>query len=260
MRVMSSTSNKVRVKDVSKKFGDFQVLKKINFDVLKNEFLCVLGPGGCGKTIMLRIIGGLLPPTTGTVLIDEEKVDLTKHILGYVFQEPACLPWKTVWDNVKIGFDVRNKVLKKDIPKEEVNKKITQVLKLVGLSGFEDYFPIQISGGMKQRVVIARAFAVEPNLLLMDEPFGHLDAQTRYFMEEETLRIWEELKRTVIFVTNNIEEAIYLADRIIVLSKRPAEIKAEYKIDIPRPRKYTDSKFLKLRKDIESITEITLVK
>ncbi|MGC8839323.1 MAG: ABC transporter ATP-binding protein, partial [Anaerolineae bacterium] len=168
------------------------------------------------------------------------------------FQNIALFPWKTVLGNVEMGPRLRGE------DKEERRKRALYYIKLVGLDGFENHFPHQLSGGMKQRVGIARAYCNNPEVLLMDEPFGHLDAQTRYLMEQEVLRIWQEARRTVIFVTNNIEEAVYLADRIIVLSACPATVKAEYTITLPRPRNYTDPIFLKMRQEISEKMDLAL--
>lgn len=238
--------------EVDKSFGNLHILDNISFKVKENEFLCIVGPSGCGKTVLMDIITGLIPPTKGKVSIDGEKINFSKHKVGMVFQEPSCLPWRTVWDNIKFGLEINN------VPEEEIKKKIPKLLEIVGLTGFENYYPNQISGGMKQRVALARAFITEPDLLVMDEPFGALDAQTRYFMQSEVLKIWQEMKTTVIFVTNNIEEAIYLGERVLVLSPPPAKIKAEILIDLPRPRDVTDQAFLDLRKEVTDYYEVKL--
>lgn len=169
-----------------------------------------------------------------------------------VFQTTCLFPWLTVMGNVEYGPKVRG------VGKKERQKKAQHYIDLVGLQGFEKHFPVKLSGGMKQRVGIARAYCNEPMVMLMDEPFGHLDAQTRYLMQEDLMKIWEREKRTVIFVTNNIEEALYLADRILVLTNCPTKVKAEYPIDLPRPRDYTDPDFLKLRREISQIVDRTL--
>lgn len=229
--------------DVTKRFGGFPVLEDVRFDVRHNEFLCIAGPSGCGKTTLLQSIAGITPISHGKVLLNGEAIDLHKHNIAYVFQEPSCLPWRTVEDDVRIGFEFRSNG-------ENFDDRVTEVLKTVGLSGFENYYPNQLSGGMKQRVAIARAFAAQPDLLLMDEPFGHLDAQTRYFMQIAVRKIWEAMKATVVFVTNDVEEAVYLGDRVFVLSALPARIKAEIPIDLPQPRDMTDKTFLQIRKTI----------
>ncbi|MCE5242236.1 MAG: ABC transporter ATP-binding protein [Syntrophobacteraceae bacterium] len=236
--------------DISKRFSEMDVLRDIRFEVEENEFLVVVGPTGCGKTTLGNILSGLEKPTEGSVKIRGEVVDPHVHNISYVFQEPSCIPWYTMIQDVTMGL-----VIKKVDPVRTKQRGL-DVIKLVGLEGFEDYYPWQISGGMKQRVAIARAYATDPDLLIMDEPFGHLDAQTRYLMQIEIMRIWEQEKKTVIFITNNIEEAVYLAGRIIILSKLPARIKGEYKIDLERPRDLTSPEFLKLRAEITQQCEV----
>jgi ABC-type nitrate/sulfonate/bicarbonate transport system ATPase subunit len=236
--------------DMSMKFDNLSVLEDIKFKVHENEFLVVVGPTGCGKTTLARLLGGLIKPTSGHVTMDGEDVNPKVHNISFVFQEPSCIPWRTLWDDISMGLEI------KGAEPQTAEMRTKEVIKLVGLDGFEEYFPKQISGGMKQRVAIARAYATNPDFLLMDEPFGHLDAQTRYLMQIEIMKIWEKEKKTVAYITNNIEEAVYLATRIIVLSKLPAKIKVEYKIDLPRPRDLTGQEFLKLRAEITEQCEV----
>lgn len=224
--------------------GSFQVLKDLSFDVQENEFLVIFGPGQCGKTTLLYMLAGLENCTSGQILHNGNPVKQPDPSRAVVYQTMALFPWMTVWNNVGFGPKVRK------IDKEIRDKNIQRFIDLVGLTGFEKSYPIQLSGGMKQRVGIARAYCSDPDVLLMDEPFGHLDAQTRYMMQEALEQIWESEKRTVVFVTNNIEEALYLADRIILMTDCPSRIKEEYKIDLPRPRNLMDKKFLLLRKEI----------
>lgn len=242
----------VHLDNISKSFVSrktiFEAVNHVTIDVYKNEFLVLLGPGQCGKTVLLNMVSGLETPTEGKV----EFINSSSTDLGFVFQKTAVLPWKTVMENVELPLEL------KGVPKEERRKRAQYLIELVGLKGFENSLPKQLSGGMKQRVGIARAYCNNPQVLLMDEPFGALDAQTRYQMEEEVLRIWEQEKRTVIFVTNNIEEAVYLADRIIVLSKCPATVKEVYEISLPRPRDYVDAEFLRIREAIEANTDLAL--
>lgn len=226
------------------KTGDFQVLKELSFDVKENEFLVIFGPGQCGKTTLLYMLAGLEECTGGQILHNTEEVKGPDPSRAVVYQTMALFPWMTVWNNVGFGPKVRK------TDKETCDKRIQRFIDLVGLTGFEKSYPIQLSGGMKQRVGIARAYCSDPDVLLMDEPFGHLDAQTRYMMQEALEQIWEKEKRTVVFVTNNIEEALYLADRIILMTDCPSHIKEEYKIDLPRPRSLVDEEFLRLRKEI----------
>ncbi len=242
----------VHLENISKSFVSrktiFEAVNHVTIDVYKNEFLVLLGPGQCGKTVLLNMVSGLETPTDGKVeFLNSDSTDV-----GFVFQKTAVFPWKTVMENVELPLEL------KGVPKEERRKRAQYLIELVGLKGFENALPKQLSGGMKQRVGIARAYCNNPQVLLMDEPFGALDAQTRYQMEEEILRIWEQEKRTVIFVTNNIEEAVYLADRIIVLSKCPATVKEVYDISLPRPRDYVDPEFLRIREAIEANTDLAL--
>ena len=224
----------------------------ISLDVYDNEFLVLLGPGRCGKTVTLNMIAGLEQPVEGTIEVDGEPIHGSDERIGMVFQKLALMPWKTVMENVEFGLKVKGVAKKK---RREIAQKY---IDLVGLQGFEKSYPNQLSGGMKQRVGIARAYTNNPEILLMDEPFGQLDAQTRYAMQDEVLRIWESEKRTVVFVTNNIEEDIYLADRIVLLSNYPAKVKAVYDIDLPRPRDAVSEAFLQLRRTISDNTDLAL--
>lgn len=230
----------------------FKAVDKIDLQVMENEFLILFGPGQCGKTTIINMIAGLESSTGGTVSVDGKTVKEAGPDRGVVYQSVALFPWYTTLGNVEYGLKM------KGVPKKERQERAMHYIKLVGLEGFENTYPVKLSGGMKQRVGIARAYCIEPKVLLMDEPFGALDAQTRYLMQEEIQRIWQRERRTVIFVTNNIEEAIYLADRILVLNNCPTGVKAEYKIDLPRPRNYTDKEFLHIRKEITAIMDKTL--
>jgi ABC-type nitrate/sulfonate/bicarbonate transport system ATPase subunit len=230
--------------NVTQRFGDLLVLDRLRFSIKDKEFLCLLGKSGCGKTTVANLMAGLIPCTEGRVTINGVPVDPRRHELAFVFQEPSLWPWRTVRDNIKIGLEI------KGVPREEIDRRIREMVDLVGLKGFEDYYPYQISGGMKQRVAIARAFAVDADLILMDEPFAALDAQTRATMQAEVLRIWEKRTTTVVFVTHSLEEAVYLAQRIIVLSEKPASIKASFTVDLPRPRDFAHPGFVALRKQL----------
>jgi len=251
--------NKVilKINNLSKTFEDkkgnaIKAVDQVSFDVYDNEFLVLLGPGQCGKTVMLNIIAGLLEPDEGEVRLDGEVVNGHDPRIGMVLQKTALMPWKTVMENTEIGPKWRG------VPKKERRIKAKSYIDLVGLSGFENSYPAQLSGGMKQRVGIARAYTNDPEILIMDEPFGALDAQTRYSMEEEVARIWQQEKRTVIFVTNNIEEACYLGDRIILFSERPARIKEIYVNNLPRPRDMVSDEFMKLRTKISDNTDLAI--
>lgn len=229
--------------------GEHEVIRNLSFSAEENEFLVLFGPGQCGKTTIIDMVAGFESATTGEILAAGKKVDRPDVSRGVVFQSISLFPWMTAMQNVEYGLKI------KGIKKKERRERAQKYIDLVGLGGFEKSFPVQLSGGMKQRVGIARAYCNEPEVMLMDEPFGALDAQTRYMMQEELQRIWSTEKRTVIFVTNNIEEAIYLADRIIVLTNCPATVKKEYVIRMPRPRNLVSEEFLALRKEITGILD-----
>lgn len=243
-------------KNVKKSFetdrGIVDVIGHIDLTVSENELLVLFGPGQCGKSTLINVLSGLEIASAGEVIVNGKKVNKPGSERGVVYQTTALFPWLTVMGNVEYGPKSRG------IGKKERREKAQHYIDLVGLTGFEDAFPSKLSGGMKQRVGIARAYCNEPVVLFMDEPFGHLDAQTRYLMQEELMRIWEAEKRTIVFVTNNIEEAVYLADRIVVMTNCPTSIKAEYQINLPRPRDYVDPQFLKLREEISAVVDKTL--
>ncbi len=224
----------------------------VSFDVYDGEFLVLLGPGRCGKSVLLNLISGLMTRDSGNIYLDNELITGANPNIGMVFQKTGLLPWLTVMENVTFG--PRNRGVLKD----EYIKTAQYFIDLVKLTGFENHYPYQLSGGMKQRAGIARAYANEPKILIMDEPFGALDAQTRYSMQNEVQNIASQDKRTVIFVTNNIEEALLLGDRIILFTNYPAKIKEIYDITIPKPRDTMDSKFLELRKIISNNTDLAL--
>ncbi len=226
---MAERKIKVRVNE-SHRYGDLKVHDQVKFDVYENEFLCVCGQSGCGKTTLLDILSGLQKPTEGEVLIDGKPVDPKKQNISFVFQEPSNLPWLTLWENVATGLRI------KKYPADQIRSIVDDIIGVVGLRGYEKYYPHQISGGMKQRVAIARAFATDADVILMDEPFVSLDQHTREKMQQEILNIWEHRKRTVIFVTHNLEEAVFLGDRVVILSNKPASVKDTITIDLPRPR------------------------
>ncbi|MDF2513098.1 MAG: transporter related protein [Herbinix sp.] len=232
--------------------GDVHVIDKIDIRVRENEFLVLFGPGQCGKSTLINCMAGLERATQGEVRINDKIVDRPGPARGVVYQRMALFPWLTVMGNVSYGLKM------KKVPKKERLERAQYYINLVGLQGFENSYPAQLSGGMQQRVGIARAYCIEPEVLFMDEPFGHLDAQTRYLMQEDLMKIWEHEKRTIVFVTNNIEEAIYLADRVVVMTNCPTKIKREYEINLPRPRDYVDKEFLKLREEISSIVDKTV--
>jgi len=226
----------IKLENVYKSFGKLEVLDNINLKIEKGEFAVIWGPSGCGKSTLLKIISSLEKPTKGNVVIGKNKVS------SFIFQDIALFDWRNVEDNISFGLEIKK-------GKEKKNK-IKKMIDFVGLNGFEKYYPFEISGGMKQKVALARALAVEPENILMDEPFSSLDAITQKKMREELIKIWDKTKKTIVFVTHNIEEALFLADKIIVLSKRPAKIIGEYKIKIPREKRMNNQELFKLREEI----------
>jgi NitT/TauT family transport system ATP-binding protein len=205
-------------------------LHDISLYIRRNEFVSLLGPSGCGKTTLIRIVAGLLPADRGEIMVNGQAVTEPGRDRCMVFQQFGLLPWRTVLSNVEFGLEIEGR------PKEERREIAEKYLDLVGLRGFESYYPHQISGGMQQRVGIARALSKKPDILLMDEPFGAVDAQTREQLQEELLKIWAQTDTTVVFVTHSIDEAVYLSDRVVVMQARPGRIKEEVAIDLPRPR------------------------
>ena len=245
----------IQCKNICKTFttkdNSLEVLRDFNLDVKENEFVVLLGPGQCGKTTLMNIIAGIQSATSGEVLFEGEKFTKPNPKLGVVYQTTGLFPWFTVMKNVDFGPRMKH------MPKAEREKKAQHFSDLVGLTGFENAFPIKLSGGMRQRVGIARAYCNDPKVLLMDEPFGHLDAQTRYSMQDAIQDIWSKEKRTVIFITNNIEEAVFLADRIVLLTNCPTNVKREIIVDLPRARNYVSKEFLRIREEISKEFEIT---
>ncbi len=211
--------------------GRLLALDNVNLAVEDGEFVTIVGPSGCGKTTFINIADGLLKPTGGKILLDGKEVQGPGLDRAMVFQDPCLLPWRTVLKNVLFGMECQGR------DGQAEKERALKFIKLVGLSGFEDHFPHELSGGMQQRCNLARALTVDPEILIMDEPFAALDAQTREIMQMELLRIWNEAKKTVLFITHQINEAIYLADRVIIFGARPGKVKDVLKIDIPRPRK-----------------------
>ena len=246
---MSSNEVKVKVSHMTKKFGDLLVLNDISFEVKKGEFLCVVGPTGCGKTTFLNCLTklGVYQLTSGEILINNEPVDLQKHNVAYIFQEYSAFPWQTVEENIAYGLKIKKR------PEAEIKARVDEMLDMVGLTEYRNYYPGQLSASMLQRVSIARAFAVQPELLLMDEPYGQLDNSLRYKLEDDLLRLWQHTGTTVIFITHNIEEAVYLSEKILVLTNKPTTIKKEIANDLPRPRDVTDIEFNKLRDEVTDL-------
>ncbi|MDR1871108.1 MAG: ABC transporter ATP-binding protein [Deltaproteobacteria bacterium] len=235
---------KVLVRNLTKSFGSLLVLDNLNFVVYAGELLCLVGPTGCGKTTFLNCLTGFLPLTAGEILVDGQKASFKKGDLGFVFQESSTIPWLTVYDNVAFGLKI------KKTPPEVIKERVERILTVVGLNPFKDLYPRELSASLDQRVALAREFATQPNLLLMDEPYGQLDIKLRYYLEDELRRIQEREGTTVAFVTHNIEEAVYLADRILVLTQKPATIKEEVIVTLPRPRRFDDPSFVAIRDQV----------
>jgi NitT/TauT family transport system ATP-binding protein len=229
------TTHLIEVRNLTKIYGSGSksvvALQNVNFGVRKDEFFTIIGPSGCGKSTLLNLIAGLDKPSLGEILIDGKKVEgPNPELMAVVFQEYALYNWRTVLSNVEFGLEIRG------VGKAERREKALKYIRLVGLSGFEDKYPSQLSGGMKQRAALARALSLETKVLLMDEPFGALDEQTRLLLGIELTRIWEETKKTIVFVTHSLSEAAYLSDRILVMSARPGIVKKIVEVNIPRPR------------------------
>ena len=242
---------KLKIDNVVKEYvgnkGKTVALNGVSLDIKENEFICVVGPSGCGKSTLLNIIGGLLEPTSGAVYLDGKKIEGTGVERGVVFQGYALFPWRTVLKNVMFGLEMKR------MPKAQAEEIAKKYIKAVGLEGFEHAYPKELSGGMRQRVAIARAYAADPEVLLLDEPFGALDAQTRVQLQSELLNTWEHEKKTCFFITHDVDEAIILAQRVIIMSARPGRIKRIVDIDIPYPRTQatkTDPRFLELKTEI----------
>jgi sulfonate transport system ATP-binding protein len=238
---------KVKVKNLTKKFGDLLVLDDVSFDVEEKEFMCVVGPTGCGKTTFLNSLTKLYMPTSGEILVNDDPVDMAKHNISYIFQENSTMHWLNVEENVSFGLDI------KGLSKKEKREAVGEVLEIVGLNDFRKYYPHELSASMLQRVVIARAFATKPELLLMDEPYGQLDIELRFKLEDELIKLWQRTGTTVIFITHNIEEAVYLSEKILVLSNKPTKIKKIIDNQLPRPRNVVSPEFVRLRNEVTEL-------
>ncbi len=235
----------IEVKGLAKTFTkdkrEVVAIEGFDLQVREGEFVCLLGPSGCGKTTVLRIIAGLETRTSGSVLVRGGEVGVSGSRVGMVFQEFALFPWRSSKKNVEFGLEIRG------VPEDRRSQVAGRYLELVGLTGFADAHPHELSGGMKQRVAIARALANEPEVLLMDEPFGSLDAQTRNLMQKELLRIWAATGKTVLFVTHSVDEAVFLADRIVVMTARPGKVRETIEVGLARPRDRTSPEFIAVR-------------
>ena len=238
---------KIRVKNLTKKFGDLLVLDDISFEVEKGDFLCIVGPTGCGKTTFLNSLTKLYDITKGEILVNEEPVNLKKHNIAYIFQENSTMPWLTVEQNVGFGLEI------KGFSEAEKRESVNEMLDIVGLTDSRKYYPAQLSVSMLQRVSIARAFAVRPELLLMDEPYGQLDISLRFKLEDQLLKLWERTKTTVLFITHNIEESVYLGEKILILTNKPTKVKKFLDPNLPRPRDIASPDFVKIRDEVTQL-------
>lgn len=243
---MTDARIKLQIRGVGKRFatdsGEVDALQGIDLDVHDGELVCLLGPSGCGKSTLLNIVGGFMQPTEGSVSIDGQVVTRPDSRRIFVFQERGVFPWLTVEGNVAFGLHA--------LSRDEREARVQHYVKLVGLAGFESAYPHELSGGMKQRLEVARAFAVNPDVLYLDEPFGALDSITRLVMRGELLRLWQAEKKTILFVTHDIDESVQLADRVVVMSARPGKIRRIVDIDIPHPRDFSSRRYIELRDGI----------
>jgi NitT/TauT family transport system ATP-binding protein len=248
---IDSAEAKISVHNVNHYFNSSRgkttkALENVTLHIKDHEFVAIVGPSGCGKSTLLNIMAGLVKPTEGEILIDGEKSEGINTKISYLSQADALLPWRTVIENVELGLEI------KKISKEERRKSAKELIERTGLSGFEDSYPSELSGGMRKRVSICRTLALEPEVLFMDEPFGPLDVFTKEVLQEDILKLWQETKKTIVFVTHDIGEAITLADKVVLMTARPSKIKAVYDIPLPRPRSVVhtrfDKEFIKLHK------------
>lgn len=243
----------IELKSIGKRFGDLQVLSDVSLTVRQGEFAAIVGPSGCGKSTALRMVAGLERPDAGAVLAGGKPVAGPGPERMLIFQEHALYPWRTVAQNVGFGLELSG------LPAAERRKRVQQALAKVGLTGFEGYFPGQLSGGMRQRAAIARALVVDPEVLLLDEPYGALDAMTRLTMQNELLRLWQGSGKTMLLITHDIDEALYLADQVYVMSPRPGRIVHQFRLDdLPRPRRRGDARVAEVRNAILDSLQIAV--
>lgn len=241
----------IQIKQVNKTFSsdgrNVVALENINLDIQRGEFVCLLGPSGCGKSTLLNAIAGFSAPTSGSILVDGTPVSLPGPDRGMVFQEYALFPWMTVEQNVAFGLEI------KKLPQAQIREKVAAMLEMLKLQDFKDRYPKDLSGGMRQRVAIARVLVLDSPIMLMDEPFGALDSLTRRNLQDELLRIWSDFRKTIIFVTHSIEESIYLADRIVVMTYRPGTIKRDVSVTMPRSRDPSSIAFNEIKKELAQL-------
>ncbi len=244
---MDNQKVKVQAKHLTKRFGDLLVLDDISFDVHEGEFLCIVGPTGCGKTTFLNCLTKIFDVTDGEILVDGAPIDCKKNNVSYIMQESSAMEWLTVEENVRFGLEIKKQ------PKALIKQRVDEILDIVGLSEYRHYYPRQLSVSMLQRTVIARAFATHPELLLMDEPYGQLDLDLRFKLEDELIKLWQKTGTTVIFITHNVEEAVYLGQRIMILTNKPTKVKTILNCDLPRPRDVADEEFVKIRNQVTDL-------
>ena len=244
---MEKQKIKVQARHLTKRFGKLTVLDDVSFDVREGEFLCIVGPTGCGKTTFLNCLTGIYSTTAGEILVDGKQIDCRKNNISYIMQESSAMDWLTVEQNIRFGLEI------KKMPQTLVKERTDEMLEIVGLKEYRKYYPRQLSISMLQRTVIARAFATYPELLLMDEPYGQLDLDLRFKLEDELLKLWQRTKTTVVFITHNVEEAVYLGERIMVLTNKPTGVKTILDCDIPHTRDVADEKFVKLRNQVTEL-------
>lgn len=244
---MEKQKIKVQARHLTKRFGELTVLDDVSFDVREGEFLCIVGPTGCGKTTFLNCLTGIYSTTAGEILADGKQIDCRKNNISYIMQESSAMDWLTVEQNIRFGLEI------KKMPQTLVKERTDEMLEIVGLKEYRKYYPRQLSISMLQRTVIARAFATYPELLLMDEPYGQLDLDLRFKLEDELLKLWQRTKTTVVFITHNVEEAVYLGERIMVLTNKPTGVKTILDCDVPHPRDVADEKFVKLRNQVTEL-------
>lgn len=238
--------SKIRVEHLTKRFGDMIVLNDLNFKIEKGEFVCVVGPTGCGKTTFLNLLTRIYTPSEGELYIDGQPANPKKHNISFAFQEPSAMPWLNVRKNLEFGMKIKR------VPRAEMNRRIDRILRLLGLEETQRSYPRELSVSSEQRVIIGRAFSTYPDLFLMDEPYGQMDIKMRFYLEDEILKLWKEFNSTVLFITHNIEEAVYLAEKVIILSNKPTVIKEVVTVNLPYPRDVLSEEFVKLRKYITS--------
>jgi len=247
--------SKLSVRDLSKSYPngnleEVEVLDNISFEVQEGELLGIVGPSGCGKTTLLKIIAGLLEPDEGQVFIDGENVQPGHNRVGYIFQQESLFPWRTVRQNIQFGLEVAK------VDSSLMSSRVNEIIKIVGMEGLEDNYPHEISGGQARKTEMARSLVVSPDILVADEAFSNLDAQTRNYLQEEFLRVQKSTGSTILFVSHNVDEAVFMCDRILVLTNIPAKILVEYEVDIPKPRNRTSQECLAYRSDILSVLKV----